>query len=376
MVYNRHEVIRIIAKTLNCPENELDSESGLMRTLNWDSLNHVIILTTIEEQFEIKIADEMFSQLLSIGKIMEFLNEYQIETCIDKGQCECDNSCFEEKRVEFESKDGTKLIGIYCYTNQEPKGFIILTHGIPSEKDENGFHKNMAAYFAKNGYDSFRFDFRYMGESETGSESDITINNLIEDIESAYKMAISTCVRNNSMQFAVGTSCGGGILLKWINDYSHADSISRVFLCCPVLDYVYECTGVNKTDIYVKKDEILSSLKELGYVKDRDAKYGYSFFLQAMDFDVDVELRKYGKQVLIYHGNQDPSVPITFSKEFAERNLKAVDLVIVDWARHGFGVPFFNKAGERIPDDMRYKIKKKNQSGVIHSIHCSIKGVE
>lgn len=376
MIYNHRDVLKIVARTLSCSENELNDESGLSRTLNWDSLNHVIILTSIEDYFEIKIADEKFPVLTSIEKIMKYLDEYELDSCIDNGQCECENPCFEEKRIEFESKDGKKLVGVYCFTNNAPKGFILLTHGIPSEKDEGGFHKNMAAYFAKIGYDSFRFDFRFMGESEAGAESAITIENLITDIESAYQVATSQYVRNNSMQFVVGTSCGGGILLKWINDYNHAESINQVFLCCPVLDYVYECTGVSKSDISTKKNEVLDSLTELGYIKDRDAKYGHSFFLQSLDFDANKEITKYGKHVTIYHGNQDPSVPIKFSKDFAERNLKTVDLVIVDWARHGFGVPFLNKNGERIPDDMRYRIKKRNQSGVICSISCSIKGAE
>ena len=139
---------------------------------------------------------------------------------------------------------------------------------------------------------------------------------------------------------------------------------------------MFESSGINKANIYEKKDEILCSLEKEGYIKDRDAQYGKSFFLQSLDFDADLEVKKYGKQLIIYHGNQDPSVPISFSEEFANRNYELVDLVVVDWARHGFGVPFFNKAGDRISDDMRYKIKKRNQSGVIHSIVCSIKGAE
>ena len=376
MIYNQRDILRIIAKILNCSEDQLYKQSGLSKTLNWDSLNHVIILSTIEEYLKIKINDEMFSKLLTIGDIVNYLDNYQIEICIDEGQCNCGTLCFEEKKVEFKSLDGTNLVGVFCSTKQESKGFILLTHGIPSEKDENGFHRNMAMYFAKNGYDSFRFDFRYMGESQKGKEEDITIHNLIEDIESAYKIAISLYARNTSVQYVVGTSCGGGVLLKWINDYNHVECISKAFLCCPVLDYVFESSGINKANIYEKKDEILRSLEKEGYIKDRDAQYGKSFFLQSLDFDADLEVKKYGKQLIIYHGNQDPSVPISFSEEFANRNYELVDLVVVDWARHGFGVPFFNKAGDRISDDMRYKIKKRNQSGVIHSIVCSIKGAE
>ena len=77
MIYNRHDVIRIVATTLNSFETELNEESGLSRTLNWDSLNHVIILTSIEDYFGIKIEDAFFAQLLTLGKILEFLDAYK-----------------------------------------------------------------------------------------------------------------------------------------------------------------------------------------------------------------------------------------------------------------------------------------------------------
>ena len=139
MIYNQRDILRIIAKILNCSEDQLYKQSGLSKTLNWDSLNHVIILSTIEEYLKIKINDEMFSKLLTIGDIVNYLDNYQIEICIDEGQCNCGTLCFEEKKVEFKSLDGTNLVGVFCSTKQESKGFILLTHGIPSEKDENGF---------------------------------------------------------------------------------------------------------------------------------------------------------------------------------------------------------------------------------------------
>ena len=76
MIYNHRDVYRIIAKTLNCKEEELNACSGLTRTLNWDSLNHVIILSSIETHFGIQIPDEMFVILTSIGKIIDFLDTY------------------------------------------------------------------------------------------------------------------------------------------------------------------------------------------------------------------------------------------------------------------------------------------------------------
>lgn len=375
MLYNQHDLIKIITNVLKCEENEINNKSGLSKTLNWDSLNHVVILTTIEDYFGIKIEDDNFASLLTLQDIIEFLDNYQLKICIDSGECNCEDLCYTEERVVFNSSDGIQLVGIYCYSKIEPKGFVLLTHGIPSEKDEGGFHKNMAAYFAKGGYDSFRFDFRYMGESEAGSESNLSLQNLMCDIESAYKIS---SIRRNIMhckRFAVGTSCGGGILLKWINEYNHKNEIDKVLLCCPVLDYVYECTHKTQDEIINEKDKIYDLIQRVGYVdlEGIDAKYGLSFFNDALQFDAQSELLKYGKRISIYHGTKDPSVPFEFAESFANKN-KLADLIVVDWARHGFGVPFLDKQGKRIPDDIRYKMKMKHQSDVINSIFCSMKG--
>lgn len=375
MLYNHHDLINIIANVLNCKETEIKYESGLSRTLNWDSLNHVIILTTIEEYFGIKIDDSQFALLLTLQDIINFLDDYQMQNCIDPGECNCNEPCYTEEKIFFNSSDGTQLVGMYCYSKMPPKGFVLLTHGIPSEKDEGGFHKNMAAYFAKGGFDSFRFDFRYMGESEVGSETNLSLKNLICDIESAYKVSSNKRGVPLRKQFAVGTSCGGGILLKWVNEYNHANEIDKILLCCPVLDYVYECTHKSQNEIANEKEKIYDLLDRVGYVdlEGIDAKYGRSFFNDALEFDVQSELLKYGKRISIYHGTKDPSVPFEFAERFAAKNT-LVDLVVVDWARHGFGVPFWDKQGNRIPDDIRYKMKMKHQSDVINSIFCSMKG--
>lgn len=384
MIYNRRDVLRIIAKTLDCSEDQLTNESGLTRTLNWDSLNHVMILSSIEDYFDIKIIDEKFPILTSIEKIMKYLDEYQRLNCINDGKCECGNSCYSEKRITFTGKGGIKLVGIYCFTKQEPKGFILFSHGIPSEKDEAGLHRNMATYFAQGGYDSFRFDFRYMGESEPGSESLLSIDNMIDDLESAYNISLHNPFDEeiisrdlkNSNQFMVGTSCGSGVILKWINKYYHSKSIKSVFLCCPVLDYVYECTGIEKANIAVQENKILLDIDRLGYIDDRDTKYGKRFFENALQFDIDYEAEKYKGKIVIFHGNKDQFIPIEISKRFEIAHKKYVDMIEIDWARHGFGLPLVDKAGNSLTNEVRYKLKMKNQGDIIHSIFCSIRGVD
>ncbi|MDE7101084.1 MAG: alpha/beta fold hydrolase [Anaeroplasmataceae bacterium] len=384
MIYNRHDVIRIIAKILNCPETELKDESGLTRTYNWDSLKHIIILTSLESYFEIEIGDEAFSTLTTMNKIFNYLDLYNLETCVESGKCICETPCYFEHSYIIDGYDEIKLAGIYCFTSQKPKGFVLFSHGIPSEKDEAGLHKNIAAYLAKRGFDSFRFDFRYMGESTKGDETLLSIDNLMQDLECAYNFALKNPSidiikrRHNSIsnQFVIGTSCGGGILLKWINDFNHANQINKVFLCCPVLDYMYECTGISKENIIGKEKQILEGIRQLGYIDGRDVKYGKYFFQNALHFSIDAEIEQYGKQVVIFHGNHDQFVPYQISQKVYENHSSIVDLIEVDRTRHGFGVLLVDKYGIQIPNNERYKLKMKYQSDIIHSIYCSIKGVQ
>lgn len=64
-----------------------------------------------------------------------------------------------ETKINFKSYDGTKLVGIYrAPESVSLKGIFLLIHGIPSEKDEWGFYKDMAIELELNGYASFRLD--------------------------------------------------------------------------------------------------------------------------------------------------------------------------------------------------------------------------
>lgn len=73
MNYNINELKQLIAEVLQCNVADINNDSGLNRTYNWDSLNHITILTLIEEKFKIHIADKYFIELITVEKIANFL---------------------------------------------------------------------------------------------------------------------------------------------------------------------------------------------------------------------------------------------------------------------------------------------------------------
>lgn len=241
-----------------------------------------------------------------------------------------------EKKVQFSSYDGTNLVGIVSLPKRIDHA-ILMVHGLPSDKNEWGFYKDMACFFHERNIATFRFDIRYNGESEEGNLSDLTLSEMINDIESAYWTLIRELKGEIIKISIVGTSCGGGVSIKWNNEFDH--SVDRIFLNAPVLDYEFEVT--NEVQKKQNKNAHLSSdnikaLLENGTLNS-DVGYGYSMINEAHLFSIQDEFKKCSIPITIFQGNEDTIVPI----HLTERNIKGFDnieLVIVDKANHGFAV--------------------------------------
>lgn len=239
-----------------------------------------------------------------------------------------------EQKYEFKSIDSVRLVGKLCLSDKH-SGLAVLTHGIPSDMEENGFYTTLAEKLAEAGYDSFRFDFREMGESEKRNVTRLSVNDLICDTESAYLTAKELSDREYKHVCAIGFSCGGGILLKWRNLFQHTE-VKDLFLLCPVLDYVYECTGYKREEMVEHMAQTVSEIRIDGYVKNRDEKYGLAFLMSALDFDYDCETELSKANVTVFHGDRDKSVPIEISRNYAAKHGRQVELVEIGGAGHGF----------------------------------------
>lgn len=61
----------IVAKALEICIDELNDESAYGETLNWDSLNHVVIINELEANYGILIPDSEIENLMSMKAINE-----------------------------------------------------------------------------------------------------------------------------------------------------------------------------------------------------------------------------------------------------------------------------------------------------------------
>lgn len=256
--------------------------------------------------------------------------------------------------VSFPSFDGMLLRGILTVP-RESKAALLMMHGIPSDKNEWGFYSDMAGYFAARGVASLRFDFRGFGESSINETCLLTLSTMVNDIDAAYWKLVEH-VADGTAIFAVGTSAGGGVTLKWMNTV--ARPVAGAFLMAPVLDYEYEVTGarrvVTSTCASQASEDTLQELTQNGKLN-RDIGYGRLMLNEAHLFDGGREASQCTKPLTIFQGDADTVVPISITREMIQ-NSKSAKLVVIPYADHGFAV-----SGD---DDLTDPMTKKNHETV------------
>lgn len=70
-----NEVRKVLAKQLRKPEDIIKPESKIIDDLGADSLNILMLLMTIEEDFGIKVPDEELADFKTVGDVVSFLEK-------------------------------------------------------------------------------------------------------------------------------------------------------------------------------------------------------------------------------------------------------------------------------------------------------------
>ena len=71
---NLNKIIKIISKNANINENSIHEDSSMETLPKWDSLAHLRIMMDIEKTYKKKISTSKMSELNSVCKIINFLN--------------------------------------------------------------------------------------------------------------------------------------------------------------------------------------------------------------------------------------------------------------------------------------------------------------
>ncbi|MGI8582351.1 MAG: acyl carrier protein [Chitinophagaceae bacterium] len=65
----------IVAKVLTLNVDEINENSAMGETPNWDSLNHVILIGELESSYGIQIPNEDIEKYVTMKAILELYNE-------------------------------------------------------------------------------------------------------------------------------------------------------------------------------------------------------------------------------------------------------------------------------------------------------------
>ena len=69
----------IVADVLQVSIAEINEESGMNLTTNWDSLNHFVIVTTLERELGARVVFDEMEALSTVKEIRSFLVSQGIE---------------------------------------------------------------------------------------------------------------------------------------------------------------------------------------------------------------------------------------------------------------------------------------------------------
>jgi acyl carrier protein len=68
------KVIRIVGEHLNVPKEEISVENSFVEHLQADSLDIVELVMALEDQFEVKIPDEDYDKIKTVGDAIKYIS--------------------------------------------------------------------------------------------------------------------------------------------------------------------------------------------------------------------------------------------------------------------------------------------------------------
>ena len=226
----------------------------------------------------------------------------------------------EEYRLE---RDGKSIYGkLYLPENAAyPLPLLILSHGLGSD------HTKMEPYaeiFAENGFAAFVFD--YIGGSEhsrsDGTMTEMSVLTEAEDLNCVLDHFLGDARFAQDAVFLFGGSQGG-----FISAYvagTRPENTAGLILLYPAFNLQEICLSL------IAQDGGLPDTAVIG-----KHTMGRIYLEDMLNFGIYDVLGQYPGPALLFHGTEDPYVPLAYSVRAAEA-LADAELVTVEGAGHGF----------------------------------------
>tara|TARA_B110000902_G_C14235773_1_gene560542 strand:+ start:1260 stop:1496 length:237 start_codon:yes stop_codon:yes gene_type:complete len=72
----RDKVIKIIAEAIEIEVNKIDEDTAIGDFPNWDSMGQLVIITSLEKEFDIKFDPEDIMELEDVGDMIAAIEEH------------------------------------------------------------------------------------------------------------------------------------------------------------------------------------------------------------------------------------------------------------------------------------------------------------
>ena len=72
----KDKVFQMVSRIMEVPVEQLNDESSPDNVLTWDSLHHMNLVLSLEEEFDTSFSDQEIIEMLNIEKIVETLKNH------------------------------------------------------------------------------------------------------------------------------------------------------------------------------------------------------------------------------------------------------------------------------------------------------------
>ena len=76
----KKRVFELVSQIMDIPEENVTSESSNLNLTGWDSLNHLTLVITIQEEFNVEFSDEQIIGMTNVAFIVSALEDLTDKT--------------------------------------------------------------------------------------------------------------------------------------------------------------------------------------------------------------------------------------------------------------------------------------------------------
>lgn len=235
------------------------------------------------------------------------------------------------------TREDRKIYGqAYIPEGDGPFPLIIYLHELLHTHKTGEYY---ADYFASKGIAVYLFDF-CGGSPDSRSDGAMTEMSVMTeacDVEAVYSYAVKWDFVDPDKIILLGSSQGGfAAAIAVTRNPEHYAGLIIMYPPLLIRDEVRELFGT--------KENVPKTYKVQGWFT-----AGRAYTLDIWDYDIYEEMKKYKKPVLIFHGNKDTTVDVSWSQK-AEVAFPDAKLFVMDGGGHIFHGEIRKKAIELMMD--------------------------